>query len=119
MLTAGPVSPDLRELLVSPVVAELLEQLHEQADAVLVDAPAILPVGDARALASHVDALLVVVRFSFVRRRLLSELRRTLELSPAPPLGFVLVESEGEEQEAYSGFYRPRRLRALPKVTGT
>jgi len=116
VLTAGPVSPDLRELLVSPVVAELLEQLHEQADAVLVDAPPIVPVGDARALATHVDALLVVVKFSFVRRRLLHELRRTLEMSPAPPLGFVLVESEGEEQEAYSGFYRPRRLRALPKA---
>jgi hypothetical protein len=38
-------------------------------------------------------------------------------MSPAPPLGFLLVESEGDEQEAYSGFYRPRRLRALPKVT--
>jgi Mrp family chromosome partitioning ATPase len=117
VLTAGPVSADLRELLVSPVVAELLEQLHDQADAVLVDAPPIVPVGDAQALATHVDALLVVVKFSFVRRRLLNELRRTLEMSPAPPLGFVLVESEGDEQEAYSGFYRPRRLRALPKVT--
>jgi Mrp family chromosome partitioning ATPase len=117
VLTAGPVSPDLRELLVSPAVAELLEQLHEQADVVLVDAPPIVPVGDARALASHVDALLVVVRFSFVRRRLLNELRRTLEMSPAPALGMVLVESQGEEQEAYSGFYRSRRLRALPKVT--
>jgi Mrp family chromosome partitioning ATPase len=117
VLTAGPVSPDLRELLVSPVVAELLEQLHDQADAVLVDAPPIVPVGDAQALATHVDALLVVVKFSFVRRRLLNELRRMLEMSPAPPLGFVLVESEGDEQEAYSGFYRPRRLRALPKVT--
>jgi succinoglycan biosynthesis transport protein ExoP len=117
VLTAGPVSPDLRELLVSPVVAELLEQLHEQADTVLVDAPPVIPVGDAQALATHVDALLVVVKFSFVRRRLLNELRRTLEISPAPPLGFVLVESEGQEQEAYSGFYRPRRMRALPKVT--
>jgi Mrp family chromosome partitioning ATPase len=117
VLTAGPVSPDLRELLVSPVVAELLEQLHGKADTLLVDAPPIVPVGDAQALASHVDALLVVVKFSFVRRRLLNELRRTLEMSPAPPLGFVLIESEGEEQVAYSGFYRPRRLRALPKVT--
>jgi Mrp family chromosome partitioning ATPase/capsular polysaccharide biosynthesis protein len=117
VLTAGPVSPDLRELLVTPVVAELLEQLHGQADAVLVDAPPIVPVGDAQALAAHVDALLVVVKFSFVRRRLLNELRRTLEMSTAPPLGFVLIESEGEEQEAYSGFYRPRRLRPLPKVT--
>ena len=117
VLTAGPVSPELRELLESPAVAELLEQLHEQADIVLVDAPPLLPVGDAQALGAQVDALLVVVKFSFVRRRLLNELRRTLEIAAAPPLGFVLIESEGAEQEAYSGFYRPRRLRAIPKVT--
>ena len=117
VLTAGPVSPDLRELLVTPVVAELLEQLHGKADTVLVDAPPIIPVGDAQALATHVDALLVVVKLAFVRRRLLNELRRTLEIGAAPPLGFVLIESQGEEQAAYEGFYRPRRLRALPKVT--
>jgi polysaccharide biosynthesis transport protein len=117
VLTAGPVSPDLRELLVSPVVAELLEQVQERADVVLVDAPPMVAVGDAQALAAHVDALLVVVKFSFVRRRLLNELRRTLEMSAAPPLGFVLIESEGEEQQAYAGFYRTRKLRALPKVT--
>jgi polysaccharide biosynthesis transport protein len=117
VLTAGPVSPDLRELLVAPVVAELLEELHERADTVLVDAPPIIPVGDAQALATHVDALLVVVKLAFVRRRLLNELRRTLEIGAAPPLGFVLIESAGEEQAAYEGFYRPRRLRALPKVT--
>jgi len=84
---------------------------------VLVDAPPIIPVGDAQALATHVDALLVVVKLAFVRRRLLNELRRTLEIGAAPPLGFVLIESAGEEQVAYEGFYRPRRLRALPKVT--
>jgi polysaccharide biosynthesis transport protein len=111
VLTAGPVSSELRELLISPAVAELVEQLQERADVVLIDAPPMVPIGDAQALCSEVDALLVVVRFSFVRRRLLKELRRTLDLSAASSLGFVLVEAERYEREAYSGFYRPRRAR--------
>jgi succinoglycan biosynthesis transport protein ExoP len=115
VLTAGPVSPELRELLVSPVVAELVEQLHERADVVLIDAPPMVPIGDAQALGSEVDALLVVVRFSITRRRLLKELRRTLELSAAPALGLVLVEAERDERAAYSGFYRPRRSRSLQR----
>jgi Mrp family chromosome partitioning ATPase len=117
VLTAGPVSPEMRELLVSPVAAELLEQLHEQADVELVDAPPLVTVGDAQALATHVDAVLVVVKFSFVRRRLLNELRRTLDIGAASPLGFVLIESEADEQEAYARFYRERRVRTVPKVT--
>jgi tyrosine-protein kinase len=111
VLTAGPVSPELRELLISPAAAELVEQLQKRADVVLIDAPPMVPIGDAQALGSEVDALLVVVRFSFVRRRLLKELRRTLDLSAASPLGFVLVEAERDEREAYSDFYRPRRSR--------
>jgi Mrp family chromosome partitioning ATPase len=108
----------MRELLVSPAVAELLEQLQQRADVVLIDAPPMVPVGDAQALASNIDALLVVVRFSFTGRRLLKELRRTLDISAAPPIGFVLIEAEGDEQEAYSRFYRPRRVRAaLQRVT--
>jgi tyrosine-protein kinase len=118
VLTAGPVSPEMRELLVSPAVAELLEQLQQRADVVLIDAPPMVPVGDAQALASNIDALLVVVRFSFTGRRLLKELRRTLDISAAPPIGFVLIEAEGDEREAYSRFYRPRRVRAaLQRVT--
>jgi succinoglycan biosynthesis transport protein ExoP len=111
VLTAGPVSPQLRELLISPAAAELVEQLQDRADVVLIDAPPMVPIGDAQALGSEVDALLVVVRFSFVRRRLLKELRRTLDLSAASSLGFVLVEAGRDEREAYSGFYRPQRSR--------
>jgi Mrp family chromosome partitioning ATPase len=105
------VSPELRELLISPAAAELVEHLNERADVVLIDAPPMVPTGDAQALGSEVDGLLVVVRFSFVRRRLLRELRRTLDLSAATALGFVLVEGERDEREAYSDFYRPQRSR--------
>ena len=62
VLTAGPVSANSWELLVSHTAAELLEELREGADLVLVDAAPIVPVGDTQALVAHVDSLLVVVR---------------------------------------------------------
>jgi succinoglycan biosynthesis transport protein ExoP len=114
VLPAGPISPELREMVLVHSSAELLAQLTSQADVVLIDAPPIVPVVDAQALASYVDRLLVVVRWSFARRRTLKELRRTLVASGAPPVGFVLVTGPGETTEAYST-ERPRELEALAR----
>jgi capsular exopolysaccharide synthesis family protein len=103
VLPAGPVSRELREMVLVHSSAELLAQLRSQVDVVLIDAPPIVPVVDAQALAAHVDRLLVVIRWSFARRRTLKELRRTLVASGAPPVGFVLVAGAGEMTEPYSG----------------
>jgi polysaccharide biosynthesis transport protein len=104
VLPAGPVSPEVREMAISHAASELLAQLGERADLVLVDAPPIVPVGDAQALLTHVDRLFVVVRSSMAHRRMLKELRRTLDVSGAPPMGFVLV-ADAEPRAAYSGYY--------------
>jgi capsular exopolysaccharide synthesis family protein len=105
VLPAGPVSPEVREMAISHAASELLARLGDRADLVLVDAPPIVPVGDAQALLAHVDRLFVVVRSSMAHRRMLNELRRTLDVSGAPPVGFVLV-ADAEQRKAYSGFYR-------------
>jgi polysaccharide biosynthesis transport protein len=103
VLPAGPVSRELRELVLVHSSAELLAELTSQADIVLIDAAPIVPVVDAQALASYVDRVLVAVKWSFARRRTLKELRRTLTASGAPPVGFVLVAEAGETTEAYAG----------------
>jgi succinoglycan biosynthesis transport protein ExoP len=103
VLPAGPVSPDLREMVLVHSSVELLPQLTSQADIVLIDAPPIVPVIDAQVLASYVDRLLVVIGWSFARRPTLKEMRRALVASGASPAGFVLVARAGEMTEAYSG----------------
>jgi non-specific protein-tyrosine kinase len=107
VLGAGPVSPELREMVLVHSSADLLNTLTSRADVVLIDAPPIVPLVDAQTLASYVDRLLVVVRWSFARRRTLKELRRTLDVSGAPPVGFVLV-SPADAATSYGRFEPPR-----------
>jgi succinoglycan biosynthesis transport protein ExoP len=115
VLPAGPVSPELREMVLVHSSAELLAELTALADVVLIDAPPIVPVVDAQALASHVDRLVVVVRWSFARRRALKELRRTLDVSGTPPVGFVLVAGS-DTGEGYDRFERPRESAPEPRT---
>jgi polysaccharide biosynthesis transport protein len=118
VLPAGPVSPALRESLVSPAGERLLELLRERTELLLVDVPPILTVGDADAFAGHMDALLVVVKSSVVEASMLKELRRRLEISGADPVGFVLVEEESDRgEEAYASPQRPRRRQARQRLT--
>jgi succinoglycan biosynthesis transport protein ExoP len=117
VLPAGPVSPELREMVLVHSSSDLLSALTSRADVVLIDAPPIVPVVDAQALASHVDRLLVVVRWSFVRRRTLKELRRTLDVSGAPPVGFVLVAGT-DTTAPYARFEPPRAPREPVALEG-
>ena len=61
VLTAGRASPD-PDTLASHSTAVIIESLRERADIVLIDVAPLLPVGDAIALTSLVDAVVVVVR---------------------------------------------------------
>lgn len=62
VLASGPVPPNPSELVASNQMRTLLTTLREQFDLVLVDAPPLLPVTDAAALAAHCDGALLVVR---------------------------------------------------------
>jgi non-specific protein-tyrosine kinase len=103
VLPAGflPASPG--ELVGTRAVANILEELREEADFVLVDAPPLLAVSDALTLSTRVDALLVVVRLGVVDRPMLRELSRQLDVSPARKLGFVVAGAEVLEGYGYQG----------------
>lgn len=78
----------------------LLEELAEQFDFVLVDAPPLLTVNDAMALTTKVDAIILVLKAG-IQRPVLVELARQLESSRAPALGFVLTGVAETETFAY------------------
>lgn len=62
ILSAGKVPPNPAELLQSRGMARVIQQLRDQFDIVLIDAPPLLPVTDAALIASMVDGAIVVVR---------------------------------------------------------
>ena len=106
VLIAGPIPPNAGEFVSGPALEEILDDLRERFDIVLIDAPPSLQVGDAMALSSKVDALMVVTRVNVVRRNMLAEMRRLLDRSPAEQLGFIVTGAQSEEgYGGYGGYY--------------
>ena len=108
ILTSGPLPPDPGEFIASKRMASALKQLAGMdVDYVLVDAPPVLSVGDAAALSSSVDALLIVVNLDKVNRPTLVDGRDQLKPLPCRKVGVVVV-GERIEHRQYYGYAKSR-----------
>jgi hypothetical protein len=90
ILVGGRVPRAHGEFLNSDRITAVLEELGENFDVVLVDAPPLLAVGDAMALSAKVDAIVAVTHLG-IRRPVLNEFARQLQNCRAIPLGFVVT----------------------------
>jgi len=102
VLPAGPLPPNPGELVESPAVQHILDELRDRAQYVILDSPPLLSLGDARSLSTRVDGLLLVMRPTILRRPVLNELHRVLDAIPARKLGFVLGDARSEGRYGYS-----------------
>jgi succinoglycan biosynthesis transport protein ExoP len=105
VLVAGQIPPDPGEFIASRRLASILAELRERYDVVLVDTPPILSVGDALALSTHLDALMLVSNLSLSRRGELHELRRALTFARCEILGTVLTAAGAIGSYENGGFY--------------
>lgn len=62
VLTSGPLGDNPTELLSSPSMADMLQELRDHFDMILLDTPPIIPVADAAVLAPMTDGVLQIVR---------------------------------------------------------
>jgi Mrp family chromosome partitioning ATPase len=107
VLPAGSIPPAADEFLESERVSTVLDELSDQFDVVLLDAPPLLAVGDVMSLSTKVDAIVVVVRLG-IHRRQLEELARQLQACRAPTLGFVLTGASHGDSYSYGYGYDQR-----------
>ena len=105
VLTAGTMPPNPGEFLETGAFASVLAQLRARGDIVLIDAPPLLHIGDSLTLSAKVDALFLVVRHNILKRPLLNELRRVLDVAPAAKLGFCLTGVETADEYGYGSYY--------------
>ncbi len=94
VLPSGPVPPNPGEMVATPRFGEIIKGLAEDCDTVIIDAPAMLAVGDTAAMAPRVDALLYVADPTKLRRTHLGRARHQLSQLPCRKLGLVLVTSD-------------------------
>jgi len=102
VLVSGSLPPDPGEFAASYRLAEILARLRESHDTVIIDTPPLLWVGDALTLSSQADGLIVVARLKGLRRPMIRELRRVLDLASARKLGYVITGPVARERGLYS-----------------
>ncbi len=90
VLPSGILPPNPTELLASPAMHRLLDDVRGRYDHVVVDCPPLLPVADGTVLATLVDGTLLLANATRVRRHQLAESVRSLGRVSAPVLGVVL-----------------------------
>ena len=105
VLPAGAAVPNVGELISSPRLSRLLDEVLQRRGMVLIDAPPVLGIGDAMTISARTDAILVVTRLGVVRKPMLRELGRVLDASPARALGYVVTGADEEENYTYGYGY--------------
>lgn len=101
VLPTGPRPPNPSEVLETDAVANLLSSVRELYDAVVLDAPPLLPVADASALAGLVDGVLVCARWGSVDADELQRSAALLDRLGAKLLGVVMTQVRGRATVAY------------------
>ena len=94
VLTSGPVPPNPAELLASPRMGKLVTDLAAMCDCLLIDAPPVLAVSDAVAIARHCDGVIVVARLGKTGRDQLYEVRQIFERAKQRVVGAVAFEAK-------------------------
>jgi capsular exopolysaccharide synthesis family protein len=77
-------------LLFAPVLRELLRRLRKEFDIIVIDTPPVLQVPDARVLARHADAVVLVVRAQHTTRDAARMAYERLALDGTAVLGTIL-----------------------------
>jgi Mrp family chromosome partitioning ATPase len=103
ILPFGTPPPHTLDASLLDGIGDVLDELGDP-DLVLIDSPPLLRVGDALALTSHVDGLLVIGSLRTLHAPMLKELRRVIDDSPVEKLGFVLTGAELEGGYEYLAY---------------
>ena len=103
LIPAGTRSPNTAELLASNRMTELIQKLVAEHDFVLFDTPPLIPVTDAALLASKMDGVLLVVKYSATHKDAAQHALEILEKVGTPAIGVVLNDVEVVRR---LGYYR-------------
>lgn len=115
VLVSGRIPPNPSELLGSEEMKQLIYDLESTFDAVIIDAPPLLPVTDAAVLSQHVGGVVVVVGSQKLRHQDLEKSLRALEMVESNVLGIILNRLPVRGPDAYSYSYYSYDQREIPK----
>jgi len=101
LLPSGPDAPNPSEMLNSNRFVQLLEILSDRYDRVIIDSPAVVPITDARTLASICDTTILAVRIDKATRKKSRQARDGLFNAGARILGVVVNDVPKNGRHGY------------------
>lgn len=101
ILSCGPIPPNPAELLASKRMRDLITYAEEHYDFVIVDAPPILAVTDAKIISQIVDGTLFVMRSGSTEKADAERAYEIINDGKARVLGTVLNDVERNEESYY------------------
>ncbi|GAB3274026.1 GumC family protein [Parahaliea aestuarii] len=104
VIGAGVVPPNPLELLSSRRLRELLNELCDRYDRVIVDCPPVLPVSDARVIATHVDSVVYLVKADSTSAQKVKIGLGHLAQTRSPITGVVLNRLDIRKAEKYGDY---------------
>jgi len=114
VLPAGRQPPNPAELLDSPQMDRLLEDLRTRFDAVIIDSPPVLAVTDSAVLAPKTDGVILVVRAEKTEKDAIALAIQQLRQVDAEILGLVVNDAKAEgAYQAYHEYYGDARKTGL------
>lgn len=104
-LAGGAKPPNPTEILQSRVMQDLVEELRQQYDMVIIDAPPLLPVADASVLSTLSDGILIVLKHGQTTRDQLGEAIARLNQVNARVFGVVVNMVPRRSSNNYYYYY--------------
>jgi receptor protein-tyrosine kinase len=117
-LAGGPTPPNPTEVLQSQATHDLLAKLRAAYDAVIIDAPPLLPVADAAILGTAADGAILVTRHGKTHRAELEAASQRLEKVGARLFGTVVNMIPKRSGGSYSYYYYYEYDTSTPRKSG-
>lgn len=103
IITSGPIPPNPSELLSSPRLEKLVQELRERFDYIVIDAPPVGLVTDAQLIAPYSDATLFIVRHDLTPKNYMKMVEMLYQEKRFNKLNIVL-NAVGENEEQYYSY---------------
>ena len=105
IITSGPIPPNPSEILASKKMLSTIDELKQQFDIILIDAPPAIAVTDSQIIATRSDGVFLVVNSDKTKRDAVLKAKQNLENVRARILGVVLNNVDRKNKDAYYYYY--------------
>ncbi|MBC3794565.1 GumC family protein [Spirosoma utsteinense] len=104
VIPSGSLPKNPSELLSSPKLKQLIEELRERFDYIIIDTPPVGLVSDARLIAPLTDATFFMVRHDLTPKNHLKMIDKLYQEQRFPRLNIILNAVDGTDSYHYSGY---------------